>query len=242
MPPSSRKNRQRGVTLIELMISVSLVAVISVGMLFAVRTSALAYEKTGARLRANREQVSRTQILARELGGAMPVLSLCGVNMTSYFTGAPDSLRMISSYSIAEGSRGYPQILEFRVLRSPAAGVQLVVVEHPYTGPSSTTPFCDPSGAAVSGFSAGDGPAGTAPPPFVLADGLASCEFSYHQPIDRLAYQDTGWVPVWTRNVLPAGIRVELKPLTAAGGELPPVNVTVPLRVDRDPYLGYDDF
>jgi prepilin-type N-terminal cleavage/methylation domain-containing protein len=246
--PPARKNRQcgvtlpsscraeRGVTLIELMISVSLVAVITVGMLFAVRTSALAYEKTGARLRANREQVNRTQILARELGGAMPLLSMCGTRMTPYFTGTSDSLRMISSYSIAEGFRGYPQILEFQVIASPAAGVQLVVAEHPYTGPLSTTPFCDPLGGAASGFSA------AASPPFVLADGLASCQFLYHQPIDMLAYQDTGWVPVWSRNVLPAGIRVELKPLAAAGGGLLPVTVTIPLRVDRDMYLGYDDF
>ncbi|HEV2202448.1 MAG TPA: prepilin-type N-terminal cleavage/methylation domain-containing protein [Bryobacteraceae bacterium] len=226
---------ERGVTLIELMIAVSLVAVMSVGMLFALRTSVLAYEKTGARLRANREQVSRTQILARELAGAMPVLSLCGVNMTPYFMGASDSLHMISSYSVAEGSRGYPQIIEFQVMRSPVAGVQLVVTEQPYTGPFSTTPFCDPTGGAVSGFSTGA-------PPFVLADRLASCEFSYHQPVDMLAYQDTGWVPVWKRNVLPAGIRVELTPLATAGGGLPSVAVTVPLRVDRDIFMAYDDF
>lgn len=227
---------ERGVTLIELMIAVSLVAVISVGMLFAVRTGALAYQKTSDRLRANREQVNRTQILARELGGAMPVLSLCGTRMTAYFMGASDSLRMISSYSIAEGSRGYPQVLEFRVMRSPVAGVQLVVTEQPYTGPLSTTPFCMALDGGAFQFSS------PSSPPFVLADGLASCQFSYHQPIDMLAYQDTGWVQVWNRNVLPAGIRVELQPLTTAGGGLAPFAVTVPLHVDRDMYMVYDDF
>jgi prepilin-type N-terminal cleavage/methylation domain-containing protein len=232
--PSSRR-AQRGVTLIELMISVSLVAVITVGMLFAVRTSALAYEKTGARLRANREQINRNQILARELGGAMPLLSMCGTRMTPYFTGTSDSLRMISSYSIAEGFRGYPQILEFQVIASPAAGVQLVVAEHPYTGPFSTTPFCGaPDGGALE-FSG-------AASPFVLADGLASCQFSYHQPIDMLAFQDTGWVPEWGRNILPAGVRVEMTAVAVAGGGLSPVTVTVPLRVDRNLYDGYDDF
>ena len=231
----SRSRAERGVTLIELMIAVSLVAVITVGLMFAVRTSLVTYEKTGARLRANREQVGRNEILARELGAAMPVLSLCGTNMTPYFMGTSDSLRMISSYSIAEGFRGYPQILEFRVTPSPAAGVQLVVAEHPYTGPLSTTPFCGPLGSSFEASA-------DASPPFVLADGLASCQFSYHQPVDMLAYQDTGWVAVWSRNTLPAVVRVDMQPLAAAAGGLPPVSVTAPLRVDRPMDLGYDDF
>lgn len=100
---SARRERQSGVTLIELMIAVSLTAVITVGLLFALRTSVLAYEKTSDRLRSNRAQISRNQILSSELGGAMPILSSCpGVPAMPYFTGTPAMLRMISSYSIGK--------------------------------------------------------------------------------------------------------------------------------------------
>jgi prepilin-type N-terminal cleavage/methylation domain-containing protein len=236
-----RGTRQRGVTLIELMIAVSLTGVITVGLLFALRTSVLAYEKTSDRLRSNREQISRNQILSSELSGAMPILVSCpSVTAVPFFTGTPATLRMISSYSIGEGYRGYPQILEFQVTPSSSAGVRLIVTEHPYTGPASVNAFCGtldsgPFGGADSAFS------GAGPAPFVLADGLLSCEFSYHEPVDMGAYKDTAWVPAWKSNRLPAGVRVEMKPRAGAGGGLPIVSVTAPVRTDRDVFRLYED-
>ena len=168
---ATTKTAQRGVTLIELMIAVSITAVITVGLLFALRTSIVAYEKTSARLHSNREQLSRNQILSRELGGAMPVMSTCGTSNVPYFFGASDSLRMISSYSIAEGFRGYPQILDFETRRTSSGALQLVVTEYPYTGPASTAPLC----ASSSSYGSSEG----ASEPFVLADDLLSCAFSY---------------------------------------------------------------
>jgi prepilin-type N-terminal cleavage/methylation domain-containing protein len=240
LPRPTRNRRrgvtQRGVTLIELLIAVSITAVIVVGLLFALRTSIAAYETTSDRLHTNREQLNRNQILARELGGAMPVLSLCGNALTPFFTGAPDSLRMISSYSIGEGFRGYPQILTFQVRRSPSGALQLAVTENPYTGPASTVPFCGSTGGGAYEVSSGG------PGPFILADDLVACALSY-RPVDNpLANQVSDWVPEWTnKNTLPAGIRVQMKPRAAPGGGLPLVNVTVPLRVDRDIFRGYPD-
>lgn len=242
--PSSariRGTRQRGVTLIELMIAVSLTAVITVGLLFALRTSVLAYEKTSDRLRSNREQISRNQILSSELSGAMPILASCpGLAAVPFFTGTPATLRMISSYSIGEGFRGYPQILEFQVTRSPSGGVRLTVTEHAYTGPASVNEFC---GALSSSADAvvDSGSSGTGPAPFVLADDLISCEFSYHEPTDMGAYKDTAWVPAWKGNRLPSGVKVEMRSRAGAGGGLPVVSVTAPVRTDRDVFRLYED-
>ena len=229
------RHGERGVTLIELMIAVSLTAVITVGLLFALRTSIVAYEKTSDRLHSNREQLGRNQILSRELGGAMPVMSACGTSNVPYFFGAPDSLRMISSYSIAEGFRGYPQILEFQTRRSSSGGLQLVVIEHPYTGPASTAPLCGSSDAF--GFS------GTDAEPFVLADDLAACTFSYLGIPNPLASkQEANWTATWTSsNSLPLGIKVEMKPRAEPGGGLPSVTVTAPIHVDRDIFRSYPD-
>lgn len=229
-----RRAGQRGVTLIELMIAVSLTAVITVGLLFALRTSVLAYEKTSTRLRSNREEIGRNEILASELGGAMPILMVCPGTALPFFNGTPTALRMISSYSVAEGFRGYPQILEFQVAPSPSGGVRLIVTERPYTGPSSVSVFCgtDESGDALPGGS----------PPFVLADDLISCEFLYHQPVEMMAYKDSDWLPMWNGPRLPSGVRVVMQPRAAAGAGLPVVNVTAPLRTDRDVMVQYGDY
>src|SRR6202044_468521 len=134
----------------------------------------------------------------------------------------PTTLRMISSYSIGEGFRGYPQILEFQVTESPSGGVKLVVTEHPYTGPSSASAFCGTADAEGNAFGSAFSESG--PPPFVLADGLISCEFSYHMPVDMLGYKDTAWMPAWKGNTLPAGVRVGMKPRAGSGGGLPVVS------------------
>ncbi len=230
----AKVSSERGVTLIELMIAVSLTAMLTVGLLFALRTSVLAYEKTSDRLRANREQIGRNQILNSELEGAMPVPSTCGAANQPYFTGTPATLQMISSYSIAEGYRGYPQILDFQVTASREGGVRLIVREHPYTGPASINALC----AEGTG---GESFAGADAQPFVLADDLLSCEFFYHEPIDMAALKDTAWVPAWKGNRLPSGVRVEMKPRAPSGGGLPVVSVTVPLRTDRDIFRFYLD-
>lgn len=215
------------------MIAVSITAVITVGLLFALRTSIVAYEKTGDRLHSNREQLSRNQILSRELGGVMGVMSICGTSNVPYFFGSPDSLRMISSYSIAEGFRGYPQILDFETRRTSSGAVQLVVTEYAYTGPSSTTALC----GSVSSFDAFPGE------PFVLADDLLSFAFSYRGMSNPLAAkQENNWATEWrSSNSLPLAIRVEMKPRNPPGGGLPSMNVVVPLHVDRDIFRSYTD-
>ncbi len=232
---ATTKTAQRGVTLIELMIAVSITAVITVGLLFALRTSIVAYEKTSDRLHSNRQQLSRNQILSRELGGVMPVMSPCGTSNVPYFFGASDSLRIVSSYSIAEGFRGYPQILDFETRRTSSGALQLVVTEYPYTGPASTASLCAPSSSLGSSEGAAE--------PFVLADDLLSSTFSYRGNSNPLAAKlEANWATDWKNsNTLPLAIRVELKPRTAPGGGLPAVNVTVPLHVDRDIFRSYTD-
>ncbi len=222
---------ERGVTLLEMLIAVSLVAMLSTGMMMALRTSVQAYEKTGKRLEDNRRTVGSGQILFNQISSAMAVTALCGVNGgppagVSFLNGNATLLRLVSSYSIAEGARGYPQVVEYSVLPSDGGTLRLVVREAAYSGPQSTTAACD----GLPGAEA-----------YVLADHLASCRFLYHEPYDLNAYVETEWLPAWDRPFLPAAIRVDMKPAAAAAGGLPKLGVTVPLRVTRDPFAQYGD-
>jgi len=225
---------ERGVTLLELMIAVTLVAGLSTGMLMAMRTSLLTYEKTASKLESNRRFVKAQQILSNQIAAAIPAQGLCRpsesqpVAVVPFLSGSGDALRLISSYSIAEGARGYPQIVEYRVFPSERVGVRLVATEHAYTGPQSTTPFC--SGAPA--------PGGTV---YVLAENLAYCRFSYHEPYNQSTFLETPWLPLWDRPALPAGVHIEMRPAVPASGGLSVLNVTVPIMVDRDPRLVYDD-
>ena len=243
---------ERGVTLLELLIAVSLVAVLSTGMMLALRTSVQAYEKTGTRLESNRRTVGREQILSNQIGSAMAVMGVCSVNggppaPVSFLSGSAAGLRLVTSYSIAEGARGYPQIAEYRVVPAENGdSVRLVVHESPYTGPQSTAAVCagalfDNTASFVDATSASNAAAGASSGWYVLADHLAFCRFLYHEPYDPTTFLETPWLPLWDRPFLPAAIRVEMQQAAPVAGGLPELGLTVPLRVTRDPFTHFED-
>lgn len=253
MTARTRAHSERGVTLLELMIAITLVAGLSTGMLMAMRTSLLVYEKTAKKLETNRRFVKTQQILTSQIAAVMPVQGMCpgsegqNIGIPSFLAGSADVLRLVSSYSIAEGSRGYPQIVEYRVVPEGRGAVRLVATERPYSGPLSTTPFCGgvaPPPPPVSAFEFGSrsqAAVSAQGSSYVLAEHLAFCRISYHEPYDQARFVETPWLPLWDKPLLPAGIRIEMQPLAPEAGGLSVLGVTVPIPVNRDPRMIYDD-
>jgi len=220
----------RGFTLIELMISITLVAALATGMLMAMRTSLLSFEKINSRLQFNRRVMGMERILTHEIGGVMPVMSDCG-GRVPIFLGTADSLRLVSSYSMSEGARGYPRFLQFQVVKG-AEGLRLIVTEHLYTGPSSTAPFCGPQQVI--------GEQEISPSSLILADRLATCTFSYREALPD-APPSEKWLPAWDRPDLPAAVKIEMTPLDSSAALLPVMNVTVSIHVTRQVRPPYED-
>ncbi len=214
------------------MISITLVAALATGMMMAMRTSLLSLEKINSRLQFNRRVMGMEHILTRQIGGVMPVTSDCGDARVPIFNGTPTSLRLVSSYSMAEGARGYPQFDEFQVVPNEGGGLRLIVTEHRYTGPSSTSPFC--GGGLIAA------PAGVAPLAYVVADRLASCTFTYREQIPDQP-PSSNWLASWDRQDLPAAVKIEMAPLDSSPALLPVMNVTVPIHINRQVRNSYDD-
>ena len=109
----------------------------------------------------------------------MPVVALCNAGATGgaggkapFFQGQPDTMRLVSTFSLDGAWRGVPQILEIFVIPgADGKGVRLVVNEIPYTGPAGAGRFC----MGIHQYL----PASPSPKSFVLADQLAFCRFSY---------------------------------------------------------------
>jgi prepilin-type N-terminal cleavage/methylation domain-containing protein len=240
--------RRHGVTLIELLIAVSLLSMLSVGILMAMRVGVNATEKANARIMANRRATGAQRVLEQEIAGFMPEDAKCFTEqgmpgpMIPFFQGEPQSMRFVSSYSLQEASRGYPRILEFQVIPgAKGEGVRLVVNEHLYT-PLGVGAFClglgpDPeSGAQVPQFR----PIQVGPQSFVLADRLAFCRFLYQElkPPPDLEM----WWPHWTKQLWPSAIRVEMGPLASDTSAIKPMTITVPIHVNKLPLTEYGDY
>ena len=231
-PLPAPRRATAGVTLMELLIAITLLSLLSVGLLFALRIGMTAYSKTQSRLMDNRRVVGAQRILEQELEGMIPVVANCGGARTAFFQGSTQSMRLVSMFSLQGAWRGTPQILEVFVTSGTEGGVRLLVNELPYAGPFSVAKLCAPPGAAVS--------ASPQPNSFVLADKLAFCRFSYlARPKDMTL--PAIWGPLFQSTTWPQAVRVEMAPLQPDAGRLQPISLVAPLRIYRAAEVEYVD-
>src|SRR4051794_12607344 len=148
-----RPDCESGVTLIELLIAVTLLSLLSVGMLFAMRVGLNAMGKTNDHFNSDRRVLGVERILTEQIAGFVPATGLCSPDPqiapspVPFFQGEPQTMRFVSTYSLQEAARGYPRILEFQVIPGEnGQGVRLIVNEHLYTGPLSTGILCAGTG------------------------------------------------------------------------------------------------
>jgi prepilin-type N-terminal cleavage/methylation domain-containing protein len=243
-----RRNPQSGVTLIEILVAVTLLSLLSLGVLIAMRLGLSTMDKTDRRIVSNRRVTGSRRIIESEIGSFLftraayypqpqaPVL-------VPFLEAEPRRMRFLSSYSLADAWRGRPQIVVLQVIPGERnQGVRLVLNETPYTGP-------DQAGRMITGIE--QDPAVPYPivhfaevpanaQSFVLADRLAYCRFSYleahPQPPLRV------WRPDWVDSLnLPLAIRIEMAPLDTNGPDLHVSTVTLPLGITRRPGTRYAD-
>jgi prepilin-type N-terminal cleavage/methylation domain-containing protein len=242
---------QAGVTLIEVIVAVTLLSVLSVAMLFAMRIGLLTFQKTNAKLMENRRVAGAQRILMDQIEGLMPVVAPCsGMEggagpRFGFFQGDPQNLRLVSAYSLQQGWRGQAQILELAVIPGDkGAGVRLIVNELPFTGPANAGRLCkgfvpDPVvGTPIPQFA----PVEAAPSSFVLADKLEFCRFSFLTFDPRQPLTPPVWKPSWSMPGWPRGVRIEMAPLQADSSTLQPITVTAPIHLHLSPEIPYVDF
>jgi hypothetical protein len=210
----------------------------------------MAFSKTSNKLMENRRVAGTQRVVQEELEGMMPVVAGCGdapgatPAKTAFFEGQPQTMRLVSAFSLQQGWRGQPQILELFVI--PGAddrGVRLVVNEIPYTGPAGTALLCtgrtrDP---ATGGNLAVFAPVAAGPNSFVLADKLAYCRFSYFTiPLDRGVLPH--WTPTWNISGWPFAVRIEMAPIEPDPSRLQTISVIAPIHIHRSPEIQYVDY
>ena len=224
----------------ELLVAIMLLSLLSIAIVVSLRIGLSAMDKVDTRLMSNRRVAGIERVLEQEIAGIMPVTADCQnaaegpITRIAFFQGEPQAMRLASSYSLQEGSRGLPAILEYLVMPGENnVGVRLVVNEHLYSGPRGAGLFCSPNGAIAQFL-----PIQTGPGSFVLADKLAYCRFSFREM--QPPPQDPRWVPIWTKQqFLPTAIRIDMAPLAASAARLEPVTLTVPVHVTRLPMEDY---
>jgi prepilin-type N-terminal cleavage/methylation domain-containing protein len=197
MPSQRRCKSQRGVTLIELLLAVTLFALIGVTSAIVLRTGFDSLDRIEAKVDEDRRVLGAERALDQMLRGMVPVNAPCAGKPT-VFQGGPNFVRFITSHSLAEGSRGRLQFVELIVeAKGDNTGFRLVVNEYPYLNRAMIAPLCaqPPVVRATS---------------FILADQLSACRFFFKRLEAGMAVEQ--WYPQWLFPELPRAIRVELIP------------------------------
>ncbi len=235
------KHSQRGVTLLELLIAVTLLSLLSVAMFTALRIGLSAFTKADDKLMLNRRVAGAQRILQSQLEGLVPATALCGASPASggtpytFFQGDASAIRLVSTFSLQGGWRGRAQIVEIFVIPGEQRGVRLVVNEIPYTGSRAAGRLCLPGSNAPRFL-----PVAAAPTSFVLADQLAYCRFSYLGHAQDPNQPDV-WTAGWGRNFLPMAVRIDMAPLEADPSLVQPTSIMAPIYIRRDSELPYED-
>lgn len=241
-----KSRSQSGVTLIELLVAITLLSLLAVGVLFGMRLGLSAMGRTNDRLQTNRKVLGVERVITQQIAGFVPAKGDCFTSPEGppqravFFQGESQTMRFVSTYSLNEASRGYPQILEYQVIPGEGGeGVRLIVNEIPYTGPRSAGSLCMGIVGTPSGPQMLYRPVEVGAHSFVLADKLASCRFLFNEQND-LPKPDM-WLPRWASSRIPSAIRVALQPLNTDPSLLEVPSVTAPVRINRDPMVEYRD-
>jgi hypothetical protein len=234
---------EAGVTLIEILIAVSLLSLLSVGMLISMRIGFTTMGKVDSRLISDRRVSYARRIVEDEISGYMYSYAVwhprpdAGM-MVPFNQWEPQTMRFVTSYSLQDAWRGRPQIAALQVIPgADGKGVRLIVNETPYTGPEQA--------GQMIGSIEQDGTVNYASviagsQSFVLADRLSYCRFSYLQPLTVAPFQI--WRPDWVqRQMLPQGVRIDMAPLDTSPADLHVSTVTVALHVNTTPGAIYAD-
>lgn len=244
-----QRSREAGMTLVEVLIAVTLVSLLSVGMLFAIRVGLNAYAATNVHFTESRKVLGAQRILEQQLSNLLLTTAECRSPEQSqpvkvpFFQGEPGAMRLVSSYSLNSAQRGVAQMLEFLVIPGDpeVGGVRLVVNEIPFSGSRGLGFTC--LGQRRDEFAKANVtlwvPIQTGPGSFVLADRLAACRLSYLER--RTNPYVERWVQRWVLPQAPAAIRVEMIPLQIDQSRLQPMTLTVPIRVTREWQVPYAD-
>src|SRR5262249_33689265 len=113
--------RQAGVTLIEILIAVSLLSLLSVGALVAMRIALTTMDKTDAHLVRNRRVSTSEKIIENELAGFMVTRAEwrptpLRIEVLPFMQFEPQTMRFVTSYSLQDAWRGRAQIAAFQVI------------------------------------------------------------------------------------------------------------------------------
>lgn len=234
-PLSMRLVRRRwraeaGITLLELLVSITIVSLLATTALFAWRVGSSAWQKASERMEKDRTVLAVHQLLEEQIASMVPYQALTeGGAREMFFQGEPGTARFVSRYSLAHRATSGLYLIEYQVTEQKDGTKQLLLNESPVWGNQELGTLLASAQNRPEGLVRKYLPFKHGPQTVVLLEGLQECRFEYFRIPG--ANQPGTWTDQWTvrNDEVPPAMRIEVT--SAAGsGELKPATIVAAVR------------
>ena len=224
-----RTRRAAGFTLLELLISITIVSLLATIILFGWGIATSAWQKANSRLSQDRKVLATHHLLQQQMASMVPyrVRTQRG-GQEFFFQGEPQAVRFLSRYSLTGRARSGLYRIEYQVTEQPGGTKQLLLNEIPVTSREELGALIAGAEASPRGRVLQFAPFERGSQTVVLLDDLEECHFeyySYRQPEPGV------WTDHWTsfNEELPRSMTIRAVSSADSSGLLP-VSITSSIR------------
>jgi prepilin-type N-terminal cleavage/methylation domain-containing protein len=221
----TRKHDPRGFTLMELLVSITVISLLAVTILFSWRVAATAWGRADRLIDAQRRETAAHQVLEMQMAEMVPVMPwLRRGNSAVFFQGGARAARFLSRYSLASRSRSGLYRIEYEIADGPNGSKQLLLNEAPVLATDELDALWIGTEQTPDGPRLQLAPIERTPQTRVLLEGLADARFEYYQPAGAGA---GGWVSEWTGagNELPRAMAIRTAARRADDNHAAPLSI-----------------
>ena len=223
---------EAGFTLLELLISVTVLSLLATAVLLGWRVASSAWQRANSHLLHSRSVQESYQLLQEQMASMIPYqVPTAEGGLEFFFQGERQTARFLSRYSLTGRTSSGLYRIEYQVAERPGGTKQLLLNEFPVRSLEElkglfvkveTDP--DPAARKLQFL-----PFERGPQTVELFEGLADCHFEYYQP--PAPPEPGSWKEQWKgpSGELPGGMAIRL---VSSGdtGDLKPVSIVAAIR------------
>lgn len=223
-------NPQRGFTLLELLVSMTVMSLLTATIVFGWRIAASSWERADEHLQRSRTVLEANRVLEEQLASMLPYQAMTEATGPEwFFQGEPRSMRFVSRYSLSERAASGLYRIEYEIVEQSDGTRQLLMNESPIRSRDELGALITGSEMSEEGRTLTFVPFARTSNSMVLMDGLQDVRFEYFQPPRGEAWGR--WRQRWSPagGELPTSVAIRVVN-SNGGGDVTPVSVVASVR------------
>ena len=219
-----------GFTLMELLVSMTVLSLLVTTILFSWRIAAGAWQKASTHLERSRTVLAVNHLLQEQMASMVPYHVVTSTGIQSlFFQGEGQVARFLSRYSMAGRMNSGLYRIEYQIVDGPDGTKQLLMNEYTVRSREELASLMTPPDPSLATQLFRFAPFQRTPQTFMLIEGLKECRFEYYKP--PLLPDPGSWVSRWTsiQADLPQGMAIRIV-APADSADLKPVSIVAAIR------------